>query len=63
MLRQRAFTFATFDLHVQPALQQVFPLTGGTSDRSFEQLLGERLDAVARIFDTKASRGQAAASA
>ncbi len=62
MLHRRAFTFATFDVHVQPSLRRAFPMAGAP-EKSFEQLLGQRLDALARIFDTEASRGQAAASA
>ncbi len=62
MLRRRAFTFATFDVHVQPSLRRAFPMAGAP-EQSFEQLLGQRLEALARIFDTEASRGQAVASA
>lgn len=63
MHRRRAFTFATFHVNVQPSLQRAFPTAHDAPDRSFEQMLGEQLNALARVFDTGASRGQAAASA
>ena len=63
MPRRRAFTFATFDVHVQPSLQRAFPMARETPDRPFELMLGERLNALARVLDTGGSRGQPAASA
>lgn len=62
MPRRRAFTFAAFDVHVQPSLRRAFPVIEAP-DRSFAHQLDVRLQALARVFDRKASLGRPTASA
>ena len=62
MPRRSAFSFEILDIHLQPSMRRAFSLAD-MAPTIFELSLLDRLEALRRIFDDKADRGQVAAAA